>query len=58
MVGRLPPPRNLNQMQFEAGGWLPHSRAMDELNQAPQFLLVAAVFCAIIGLIGYASFMH
>jgi hypothetical protein len=31
---------------------------MDELNQAPQSVLIAAVFCAIIGLISYAGFMH
>jgi hypothetical protein len=35
----------------------PHSPAMHELNDTPRAELVAAVFCAIIGLITYAGFM-
>ncbi len=35
----------------------PHSSAMHELNDTPRADLVAAVFCALIGLIAYAGFM-
>jgi hypothetical protein len=35
----------------------PHSPPMHELNDTPRADLVAAVFCAIIGLITYAGFM-
>jgi hypothetical protein len=31
---------------------------MEEMNVAPQHLLVAAVFCAILTLIGFAGFVH
>ena len=32
---------------------------MDELNEYPRSVLIAAVFCAIIGLIAYAGyFLH
>jgi hypothetical protein len=31
---------------------------MDEINERQRNILIAAVFCAIIGLIAYAGFMH
>jgi hypothetical protein len=30
---------------------------MDEINESPRSVLIAAVFCAIIGLIAYAGYM-
>ena len=48
----------LNQIVFDAGILALHSEPMDELNEAPKNLLTIALFCAIIGLIGYANFTH
>ncbi len=31
---------------------------MDEINESPRTVLIAAVFCAIIGLIAYAGFLQ
>jgi hypothetical protein len=31
---------------------------MDEINESPRTILIAAVFCAIIGLIAYAGFLQ
>jgi hypothetical protein len=31
---------------------------MDEISESPQTVLIAAVFCAIIGLIAYAGSFH
>jgi hypothetical protein len=31
---------------------------MDEINESPRTILIAAVFCAIIGLIAYAGSFH
>ena len=31
---------------------------MDELHESPRSVLIAAVFCAIIGLIAYAGYLH
>lgn len=31
---------------------------MDETNQTPRSILIVAVFCAIVGLIAYAGFLH
>lgn len=33
-------------------------RAMHETHETPRNVLVAALFCAIIGIITYAGFMH
>jgi len=49
---------HLNQIGFAPGCGIPHGRVMDESNAAPNTLLVAAVFCAIIVLIAYAGFIH
>jgi hypothetical protein len=48
----------LNQLRFDRGCRAPHNSAMHEINEspAPNAGLVAAVFCAIIGLIAYAGF--
>jgi hypothetical protein len=48
----------LNQLRFDRGCRAPHNSAMHEINETPtpNAGLVAAVFCAIIGLIAYAGF--
>jgi hypothetical protein len=48
----------LNQLRFDRDGRAPHNSAMREINETPtpNAGLVAAVFCAIIGLIAYAGF--
>ena len=48
----------LIQLRFEHGARAPHSRRMLEGNENPRGELVAAVFCAIVALIAYASYLH
>jgi hypothetical protein len=48
----------LNQLRFDRAIRAPHSHPMDEINESPRNVLIAAVFWAIIGLIAYAGFMH
>jgi hypothetical protein len=48
----------LIQLRFDTRLSAPHSQPMDEINQNPRTVLIAAVFCAIIGLIAYAGSFH
>jgi len=65
----LPAPRKiasgavkLNRMRFAVGRGLPQGRAMNSaLNSptcSPRNPLVIALFCAILGIIAFAAFMH
>ena len=48
----------LNQLRFDRRFAAPHSRAMPETRETPRKVLVTALFCAIIGIITYAGFVH
>jgi hypothetical protein len=45
----------LNQWRFDRRFRARHGRAMHEINETPRNVLVAALFCAIIGIIVYAG---
>ena len=45
----------LNQLRFDRGCHARHGRAMLETTETPRNVLVAALFCAIIGIIVYAG---
>ena len=49
---------NLIQVGFDCRLHAPHSLRMQELNDSPRRVLVAAVFWTIVGLIVYAGFWH
>lgn len=48
----------LIQLRFAPGCIIPHCHAMDALKEKPEKILVVALFCAIIGIIGFSGFMH
>jgi hypothetical protein len=48
----------LNRLRFERGVRARHGRAMHETHDKPNGGLIAALFCAIIGMIVYAGFVY